>query len=327
MKFIAETIKERALGKNQWIIEKQGDLLLVFSPLLKKYPNFVHAFTTRQGGHSQLPFHSFNIGINQTTDESVRQDARNNRELLCSALNIPFVQLKTAKQLVHSTKVVMLETVGQPDEVDGIVTKKTLSPVYMTFADCVPVIIYDPVKHVLCLIHAGWRGTASGISKEAVRFMTAELGSDTNDLVCAVGPAIGSCCYPVGIGAVEKLIYSLIEEKQLKNTSEKIESWKAEDSWENWSSLKSEQLADITNKFWLLIESLNLEGFFTRGTKQIHVDLKAINASQIMFCGVEQVDVTDLCTACKEDLFYSYRRSFINNEGPTGRQAAIACLL
>jgi polyphenol oxidase len=327
MKSVKDTIKLKALHKNQWIIETQGDLLLVFSPLLKKYPNFVHAFTTRQGGQSKPPFNSFNIGINNTTDEGVRQDARNNRELLCRTLNIPCAQLRTAKQLVHSTKVVMLEKVGQADEVDGIVTKEVASPIYMTFADCVPVIIYDPVKHIFCLVHAGWRGTAGGISKEAVRFMTDECGSDIKNLVCAIGPAIGSCCYPVGIEAVEKLIYSLIDKIQLKDSLEKIESWKAVYSLENWSALNQEQLTDITNKFWVLIESLDLEGLFIRGSKQIHVDLKAINASQIMSAGIEQVDVTNLCTACKEDLFYSYRRSFINNQGPTGRQAAIACLL
>lgn len=317
----------KGLSKNQWIIEKQGDLLLVFSPLLKKYPNFIHAFTTRQGGQSKPPFHSFNIGINHTSDESVRQDARHNRELLCRTLNIPFAQLKTANKMVHSAKVVLLETVGQPDEVDGIVTKIASCPIYMTFADCVPVIIYDPVRHVFCLVHAGWRGTASSISAEAVRFMVDKCGGKANELVCAVGPAIDSCCYPVGIEAVEKLIYSLIKGKQLKEYSQQIASWKLEQSTDNWSTLNPEQLADITDKFCLLIESLNLKEFFNRSSKQIHVDLKAINAGQIMSAGVEQVDVSDLCTACKADLFYSYRRSFINNEENTGRQAAIACLL
>ncbi len=327
MKSMAETVKKQALSKNQWIIEKQGDLLLVFSPLLRSYPNFVHAFTTRQGGVSKPPFQSFNIGINHTNDDSVRQDARNNRELLCRTLNIPFAQLKTARKLVHSARVVMLENVGQPDEVDGIVTKNAGCPIYMTFADCVPVIIYDPDKHALCLVHAGWRGTASGISKEAVAFMAAELGSNVKELVGAVGPAIGPCCYPVGLEAVEKLIYGVIEGGKIKETSEKIASWQWERASQDWSTLNDEHLAAITDKFWLLIESLNLVGFFNRGTKQIHVDLKAINASQLISTGVDQVDITDLCTACRQDLFYSYRRSFINNEGHTGRQAAIASLL
>jgi hypothetical protein len=83
----------------------------------------------------------------------------------------------------------------------------------------------------------------------------------------------------------------------------------------------------MTTAFWLLIENLRLNKFFVRGEKQIYVDLKAINAAQMMQLGVEHVDVTDLCTSCREDIFYSYRRSYVKDEGPTGRQSAIACLL
>jgi len=327
MKYASEDLKEKALTKNQWIIERQQDLLLVFSVLLKNYPNFVHAFSTRQGGHSKPPFHHFNIGINQTTDENVREDARKNREILCHTLNLPHTNLKTANKLVHSPHVVMLENVGQPEEVDGIATKKLLSPIYMTFADCVPIIIYDPVKHAFCLVHAGWRGTASGISKEAVRFMVEKCASKVNDLICAVGPAIGACCYPVGLEAAEKLLSSLIKEEQVEIVTVEIERIKKDIPLGNWSILKGDQLTEKTQMFWSLIEKLDLKGFFILGSKQIQVDLKAINANQMLSLGVEQVDVTDLCTSCKNELFYSYRRAYVNNEGPTGRQAAIGCLL
>jgi copper oxidase (laccase) domain-containing protein len=70
-----------------------------------------------------------------------------------------------------------------------------------------------------------------------------------------------------------------------------------------------------------------LKKFFIRGEKQIYLDLKAINAAQLIHSGVEHIDVTDLCTSCREDIFYSYRRSYVREEGPTGRQSAIACLL
>jgi YfiH family protein len=315
MKYFIGTVKQNSLIKNEWIVEKQGDLLLVFSPLLKQYSKFVHAFTTRQGGKSEPPFHSFNVGKNNTMDEKVQQDASHNREILCKTLNLPFPSLKTAKKLVHSAKVVSVETVVQPNEVDGIVCQKTLSPIYMTFADCVPIIIYDSVKHLFCLIHAGWRGTASGISKEGINFMVEECGSKIDDLVCAIGPAIGSCCYPVGVEVIEELIYSLCSSSELDKVRDEIKSLKTSTTDKNVDTL------------WSFIEKLDLQGLFKRGPEKIHVDLKAINASQLLVLGVKKIDVTSFCTSCKEDLFYSFRRSFVKEEGPTGRQAAIACLL
>ena len=304
---MASDIKEKALIKRPWLLEKRGDLPLVFSPLLKEYPKLVHAFSTRQGGNSKPPFDSFNIGINHSTDEGTRQDARHNKAVLCQSLNIPFGHLTTAKRLVHSADVVMLETVGEPGEIDGIATKSMLGPLYMTFADCVPVVIYDPNNHIVCLVHAGWRGTASGISREAVRFVVEECGSKAGDLVCAIGPAIDSCCYPVGLDVVIKLMLSLTDNSELEEMS---------------------RAAEYTlDKVWLLIEKLNLEGFFKRGDPQIHVDLKAINAYQMLALNVSGVDITDLCTSCKPDLFYSYRRSSVTKEGNTGRQGAIVCLL
>ena len=85
--------------------------------------------------------------------------------------------------------------------------------------------------------------------------------------------------------------------------------------------------SELISKIWLLIEKLGLEGFFIRGLKQIHVDLKAINAYQMLSLNVSHIDVTHFCTACEKDLFYSFRRSYVSQEGNTGRQAAIACLL
>ena len=313
--------KEKALTKDEWVLEERNGLVLVFSPLLNKYPNFVHAFTTRLGGQSKPPFDSFNVGINNTTDEETRKDARHNKALLCQALNLPFQHLITAKRLVHSADVVMLETHSDPGEVDGIATRTRLRPVYMTFADCVPMIVYDQAKHILCLIHAGWRGTAGGIGKEAVQFMMEKCDSKANDLVVAIGPAIGSCCYPVGVDVVVKLMASLISTDELLKMVEAVEAFKQP------CSEQKDKLKNMTGKIWDLINKLNLTDFFKLGETQIHVDLKAINAYQLLDLNVSDVDITNFCTSCKKDLFYSYRRSYVCGEGPTGRQAAIACLV
>jgi YfiH family protein len=316
MKAIIAGTKEKALIKNEWLIEKKDNLFLLFSPLLRRYPSLIHAFTTRQGGKSKPPFDSFNIGINQTVDEEARADARHNRALLCQSLGLPFQNLITAKRLVHSADVVMLETDDEPGEVDGIATKIRLRPIYMTFADCVPIIIYDTSKQIICLVHAGWKGTASSIGQKAVKFMIDKCGSQTVDLVSAIGPAINLCCYPIGLNVVLKLMSTLTDNDELVNMISEMDN--------PLDNGKIRQ--DMTDKVWRLIEKLALDGFFIR-RQQIHVDLKAINAYQLLALDVSQVDVINLCTSCEKDLFYSYRRSYVEKEGATGRQAAIACLV
>jgi YfiH family protein len=66
------------------------------------------------------------------------------------------------------------------------------------FADCVPVIVFDRKKRVAAIFHAGWKGTAARIAGRGVETMCAEFGSNPADMVAAVGPGIGSCCYQTG---------------------------------------------------------------------------------------------------------------------------------
>jgi polyphenol oxidase len=69
---------------------------------------------------------------------------------------------------------------------------------FMTFADCVPLIYWDPERGVIAAVHAGWRGTALGIAAATVSVMTREFGTNPSDLRVAIGPSIGPCCYEVG---------------------------------------------------------------------------------------------------------------------------------
>jgi len=66
------------------------------------------------------------------------------------------------------------------------------------FADCVPLVLYDPGRQVLALAHTGWRGTVQGVALEAVRAMAQAFGSHPGDIVAGVGPSIGPCCYEIG---------------------------------------------------------------------------------------------------------------------------------
>ncbi len=310
--------KKRALTKNSWPVETKNGLPLVFSPLLKKYPALVHAFTTRQGGKSQPPLDSFNVGLPKNADEQLRADVRANRAQLCQSLNVPFERLIVSGRQIHSANVVMIEAAEEPGEVDAMATTTAGKPIIVLCADCVPILIYDPKKNTVCVIHAGWRGTAAGIGPEAVKLMRKESGSKPEDLVCAIGPSIGACCYPVGLEVVIKLVQNLSGESALKEIEVELSG--------------NKDATVLKDKKWhakaqAIIENLGLSGFFNRDDGQIHIDLKAINAYQLLQSGVINLDVTDFCTFCRPDLFYSYRRAYVNNQGKSGHQGAIACLI
>jgi len=85
-----------------------------------------------------------------------------------------------------------------PPKADGIITDRRGVPLVMRFADCVPLLFYDPVRQAIGLAHAGWRGTVAGIGPATVQAMVDTYGSRPEDIVAGVGPSIGPCHYEVG---------------------------------------------------------------------------------------------------------------------------------
>lgn len=200
-------LSSKALAKNDWPIREVAGLPLIFSPLLSELPSLVHAFTTRRGGTSAPPLDSFNLGRHFGTDES-RTDAMFNRQRLCAALGLNFNRLVVPGQ-VHSTNIAWVTEPERLPSVDGVATVTPETPVLLHYADCVPIIVVDSTLDVMVVLHAGWRGTAGGIAGLAVRLMAASLDLDPKTMSAAVGPAIGSCCYPTGEDVSEKLLSSV----------------------------------------------------------------------------------------------------------------------
>ncbi len=203
----ATALANKALKQNEWPLSKHGELTLVKSPLLDAIDSLQHAFTTRLGAGSAEPLNWFNLGRHWKTDESC-EDALRNRRLLCAELGLD-ADLMTVPSQQHTANIFTLEPETQPGlslpALDGVATDRESHPVLLHFADCVPVMIYDPKKKALCVMHAGWRGTAGGIVTNGVKLLQSRYGSDPSDIVAAVGPAIGSCCYETGPEVVEQL--------------------------------------------------------------------------------------------------------------------------
>ncbi len=82
-----------------------------------------------------------------------------------------------------------------PEPCDALITNVPGVTLTVLSADCVPVLLVDPIRKVAGAVHAGWRGTASGIVKKTVEAMTACYGAKPCDLICAIGPSIGACCF------------------------------------------------------------------------------------------------------------------------------------
>jgi len=159
-----------------------------------------HGVFSRQGGISPKPWHSLNIG------GTVGDDPRNvqeNLSRLLAASGYSYDQLAQVKQ-IHSAKVIKADIpVDAVEEGDAITTDQRGILLLMRFADCVPVLFYDPVHHAIAIAHAGWKGTLKGLVSEVVRVMGANYGTVPEQVLAGIGPAIGPDHYQVGSDVIK----------------------------------------------------------------------------------------------------------------------------
>jgi polyphenol oxidase len=106
---------------------------------------------------------------------------------------------------VHSACVISNR--GRParrDPGDALIENTPGTAIGVKTADCVPILLADPVQRAVAAVHAGWRGTAASIVHAAIRAMGMEFGTRPEDLHAAIGPSIGACCYEVGPDVVRE---------------------------------------------------------------------------------------------------------------------------
>lgn len=105
---------------------------------------------------------------------------------------------------VHGAEVVDVERGGLAGHADALATSRPGLPLCISTADCLPIVLYDPRAGRLAGVHAGWRGTVQSVTAAAVRRLV-DMGSAAADLVVAIGPSIGPCCYEVDAPVLERL--------------------------------------------------------------------------------------------------------------------------
>jgi YfiH family protein len=166
---------------------------------------FTHGIFTRLGGVSCAPWASLNLGGTVGDD---RNAVRENHRLVYETLGLDGTRACTVWQ-VHSADTVL---VNGPvphrrwlARADGMVTDCPALPLTMRFADCTPILLYDPVRHIAGIAHAGWRGTVLGAAVSALKTMQSAFGTRPQDVQVGIGPSIGPDRYQVGEEVVEQV--------------------------------------------------------------------------------------------------------------------------
>ncbi|MFA7406943.1 MAG: peptidoglycan editing factor PgeF [Anaerolineaceae bacterium] len=239
----------------------------------KSLPVF-HAILTRRGGISQPPFDSLNTGGTVGDDP---QAVSSNLVKIFTAFGRDLSSRFDVWQ-VHGDQVVCADSprnLAAPyQRADGILTENTNITLFMRFADCVPILLVDPLARAIGIVHAGWQGTYRRVAQRAVEKMSACYGSRPESLWAGVGPSICQSCYEVG--------------------------------------------PDVLRLFQA---NFGADGqrFFQQEDGQLHLDLWKANQEILFQAGVQQVEVSRICTACHAEDWYSHR----GEKGKTGRFAVI----
>lgn len=190
------------MTKGNMKINNTGGVCYLTFPAFERYGFIRHAFSTRIGGVSKNEFSSMNLNFNRgDTEENVLENYRR----FCAAAGFEFNTLVASAQN-HRTFIrrVGKENCGtgvwKPQDmqsVDGLITNEPGVTLVTYYADCVPLFFIDTKNRAIGLAHAGWRGTAAKIGAKTIAAMNREFGSEPKNIVAAVGPSIGPCCFEV----------------------------------------------------------------------------------------------------------------------------------
>jgi polyphenol oxidase len=194
--------------------------------------DLVQGIYTRHGGVSPAPWASLNLG-GTVGDE--RENVVENRQRIFESCSRPVESIYDPWQ-VHGTDVICVEKprplTSPHQKADVILTNRVEVTLLMRFADCVPIALYDPVKQVIGLVHAGWRGTIAGTAAAAVQSMVSHYQCEAQNILAGIGPSICVDHYQVGeevVTAVRENFGDIDAEKVLwkNNGSYHFDLWRA----------------------------------------------------------------------------------------------------
>ena len=254
-------------NENIFHVKKDNIEYLQFKKLLE-FDNIVHCYTLSV---KNVDFRSNFLG-NSTGILNSSYDR------ICNALEISKKDIVKPKQ-THTDCIKnvenSLEIYANPkkyNDVDGLLTNKKNINLMLSFADCTPILLYDPTNKVIGNIHSGWRGTAQKIGQKAVQKMIKDYNSKPEDIIACIGPCIGKCHFEV--------------EEDVKEIFEKTFSYLGRNY-------------DIIKKQEKLID----------GKQKYHIDTTIINRLILEKCGLSKNNIVEsnICTVCNSEYMHSYR--------------------
>lgn len=173
-----------------------------------------HGIFTRHGGVSPAPWASLNVG---GLVGDARENVLANMQRIFDAMGRSLSTLYDAWQ-VHGARIVVARSPrpkDQPHEkADGIITNNPKITLFMRFADCVPILLYDPVNKAIGIAHAGWRGTVEQVGYAIVKSMADEFATSPEDVIACIGPSIGPEKYRVGQDVIQEVTRVFAEDVQ-----------------------------------------------------------------------------------------------------------------
>lgn len=274
-----------ARGRRVVIECRAGEGVALRFERLSAEAGVAHGVFTRLGGVSAAPYASLNASVSTGDDAAA---VSRNQAIIEATLGLP---LRAARP-VHGADVVEM-TPGDEDWIEGygpvrmrtttadaMVTRARGLGLFWAFADCTPILFYDPAHQAVALAHAGWRGTAQAVARHAVAALTVLYDTRPGDLLAGIGPAIGPCCYEV---------------------SEEVRA-RFRATPDAWASARFEERMGANGE---------------EPGARLYLDLWESNRRQLLAAGLrpEHIELAGLCTGCRTDLFYSHRVE----HGNTGR--------
>jgi YfiH family protein len=164
-----------------------------------------HGFFTRNGGVSKSPWKSLNLS---TTCGDTKDCVIANRKIIFDAIEKPVETMYDVWQ-VHGNEIIITNKPrgleNPPLQADGIFTNLPGITLFMRFADCVPLLFFDPTTNTIGVVHAGWKGTVNRIVVDAVEIISNQLKVDPGNLIIGIGPSICKTHYTIGEDVVTQV--------------------------------------------------------------------------------------------------------------------------
>lgn len=297
-------------SRSQWRLRKAGKLQILQVRQFNQFKWLVHGFSTRPGGVSELNRSRLGRSKKEAvlnlghTDWDRRERTEENRRRLHKAIRQTEACLITLRQVHSDVLHVIRRPLAAAPNGDALATQTRNLLLGIQTADCIPILLVDPRHRAVAAVHAGWRGTVARIAAKTVGRMTMEFGTRPKDLLAALGPGIGRCCYEVGPDVVKEFAAQFA-------------------GAEEWFDGPFGALASGVDPNPLPWLTMMPPGHMPPPVR-CHLDLHATNSAILMKAGLQRknIFVSDLCTSCRTDLFFSYRR-----EGATGRMMAVIGLV